>query len=206
MREKFASTVYNACKAMAAIRIKNLKDYLRRGYNHLRPQLEQCQNRSAILDLICDECSLIDISLLESVADNFNITKAKSVICEYKKSIETFCKGKLHQYLNEKFSAGSCLLAETITFLVDRNIKECTLNDVRILIATAFNELSPNVKLVVIREGNSFIVTCSFPLILTELIIAAALENINLLKEKRVQRLTIGYCTVYNEQKVCVLY
>ena len=205
MREKFASTVFDACKAMDAVPIDDLKFYLRRGYSHLRPQLEQCQSRDDILDLISDKCSLIDISLLESVANKFNIHLAKSAICQYKKSMEDFCQVRLRQYLNKKFSTDFHLLSETITFLVDRSIDDCTLNDVRILIATAFNELSLNVKLVVIREGNSFIVTCSFPLILTELLIAAALENINLLKQERVQQLTIGYCTVYNEQKVCVL-
>ena len=206
MREKFANTVFDASNHMGDIPIDKLKAYLRRGYSYLRPELEQCNSTDDILDLISEKCSLIDISLMESVANKFNIKQAKSFICEYKKSVETFCKVKLRQYLNEKFSAGFHLLAETITFLVDRSIDNYTLDDVRILIATAFNELSPNVKLVVIREGNSFIVTCSFPLILSEWLIAAALENINLLKEKRVQRLTIGYCTVYNEQKVCVSY
>ena len=155
IRQKFASTVCDACHDMSAIPIDDLKFYLRHGYSHLRPELDQCQSKDDILGLISKKCSLIDISLLESVAIKFNI-QAKSVICQYKESMEIFCKVKLRQYLNEKFSAGSCLSAETITFLVDRSIDDYTLNDVRILIATAFNdELSPNVKLVVIREGNS---------------------------------------------------
>ena len=108
--------------------------------------------------------------------------------------------------LDKFLSNPSQFLSETATFEVDRNVDDCTLDDVRVLLKEAFQEMSINVRVIVIREGNSFTVTCSFPLSLSQSLIINARKNIELLKERRVTRLTIGYCTVYSNDTQQVQY
>lgn len=199
MRAKFAHTVFDACQAMSDISPDELKKYLRRGYRHLAPQLESIQTTDDMLNIVCDQCSVIDLSLLESVAQLFKIKEAVAFIEKYKKELQEF--KQLRSFLDNELLSGSPLECETITFVVDQNIEDHTIDDVKLLLQHAFKDLAKYVKIIVIREHYSFIVTCSFPLPLSEQLITTAEENIELLKEKRVTKLTIGYCTVYNTFK-----
>ncbi|XP_019861377.1 PREDICTED: myosin-14-like [Amphimedon queenslandica] len=89
------------------------------------------------------------------------------------------------------------LECERITIVVDEDAADRTIKDIKKLSKNIFKKLSPHIKLNVIKDGDSFTITCSFPLILSEQLITAALNNIDVLKENKVKRLTIGYCTVY---------
>uniref|UniRef100_A0A1X7T4V9 Death domain-containing protein n=1 Tax=Amphimedon queenslandica TaxID=400682 RepID=A0A1X7T4V9_AMPQE len=89
------------------------------------------------------------------------------------------------------------LQCERITIVVDEDAADRTIKDIKKLSKNIFKKLSPHIKLNVIKDGDSFTITCSFPLILSEQLITAALNNIDVLKENKVKRLTIGYCTVY---------
>ncbi|XP_019863404.1 PREDICTED: protein NETWORKED 1D-like [Amphimedon queenslandica] len=104
---------------------------------------------------------------------------------------------KLSQCLNETVSYPSPLECERITIFVDKDANESVFNDVQRISSALFENSSRHIKLNVIRDGDSFTITCSFPLILSEQLITAALNNIDVLKENKVKRLTIGYCTVY---------
>ena len=203
MRQKFASAVTDACQAMSVIPSDKLKKYLRLGYRHLAPQLESLETTDDMLELVCDQCSVIDLSLLESVARRFKIEEAVAVIEEYKKNLDEF--KPLETFLNEKLLSGSPLKCEIITFSVDKSVADHTIEDIRLLLTCAFKDLASQVKIIVIKESESFTVTCSFPLILTEQLIATAEENIEKLKGEGVKKLTIGYCTVFetDNSKVC---
>uniref|UniRef100_A0A1X7T0P9 MATH domain-containing protein n=1 Tax=Amphimedon queenslandica TaxID=400682 RepID=A0A1X7T0P9_AMPQE len=158
-----------------------------------------CKNALNLNDceLMSDNSSLDDISMLEFLVNKLNIEEAKLVVQKYKEVIEKFSKIELSKCLHERFSHASLLQCESVTIVVDRKTDDLTLDDVRRLSANLFDELSPNVRLNVIRDGNSFTITCSFPLVLSEQLITAALHNIDVLKENKVKRLTIGHCTVY---------
>ena len=206
MRLKFGQTFFKVGSIMMSNpqspSLKNIK-YVLGAYNSaLRPQLAQCQDIHDILQLVCDSCPLDDISVLEYFVNEFNIEEAKPVIQEYKMAIEKLKEMKLSQCLNETVSHASPLQCEVITIFVDKNANESTLNDVQRLSSAVFENLSRHVRLNVVRVGNSFTVTCSFPLILSEQLITAALINIDVLKENKVKRLTIGYCTVYEVNRL----
>ncbi|XP_019858064.1 PREDICTED: uncharacterized protein LOC109586326, partial [Amphimedon queenslandica] len=177
--------------------LDNIKYVLGAYDKTLRPQVAQCQDIHSILQLVCDNCQLDDISLLEFFVNEFNIEEAKPVIEEYKEAVEELKEMKLSQYLNKMVSHASPIECEIVTIFVDENVKEFILNDVKILSSAVFGNLSRHVRLNVVKFGNSFTITCSFPLILSEQLITAALNNIDVLKESKVKRLTIGYCTVY---------
>ncbi|XP_019860511.1 PREDICTED: uncharacterized protein LOC109588841 [Amphimedon queenslandica] len=180
--------------------LAELQTFLRRGYGYCKLP-SQCESIKDIFDMIADECTLINIGLLESVVDSWNNEEAKQIIEQYNKYISDFNQMKLHRFLDAKFFDGSLLQSETALFYVDRSIKNSTLEDVRLLLATAFTKLDQYVKVVVIREGNSYIITCSFPLHLSMELILSATENIEELKKKGLQRLTIGFSTVYDKVK-----
>ena len=201
VRTKYAATfdaVSKAIKSDDAPSLEELRTFLRRGHGYCKFP-SQCESRKDIFDMIADECTLINIGRLESVVNFYNNEEVKQIIEQYKKYINDFNQMKLYQFLNEKFSDGSLLQSETALFYVDRSVKDSTLEDVRLLLATAFATLNQYVKVVVIREGNSYIITCSFPLHLSKELILSAIENIDSLKKRGLQRLTIGFSTVYDE-------
>ena len=203
MRNKFANLIDDVAKAMDRTSCDELKRYVRR-HIHLRPQLVQCQNTDNIIELIGDNCSLNDIALLKGVVDRFKVEEAQTAIQRYKDEIENFHQeGRpLRQFLDSQLALSSPLQCETATITVNKAIDDYKWNDIKILMTLAFEALAPNVKVVFIREDNSFTITCSFPLALSESFIATALKNIEALIEKGVQRLTIGYCTVYDYDEV----
>ncbi|XP_019863533.1 PREDICTED: uncharacterized protein LOC109592548, partial [Amphimedon queenslandica] len=199
MRLKFGQTFLKVEKCIkekspAHEDIKNILSY---SLEDLECQIAQCQSINSILKLIRDKSSLNDISMLEFFVTELNIQKAKGVIQEYNEAITEFSETKLSQCLHERFSYTSALPCERITIVVDEDVADRTIKDIKKLSKSIFKKLSPHVKLNVVRDGNSFTITCSFPLILSEQLITAALNNIDVLKENKVKRLTIGYCTVY---------
>ena len=204
MRNKFADLMDDVARAMHSTSCDELKKYIRFQNRDLRPELAQCQDTDDIIELIGDNCSLNDIALLEGVVERFNVEKAKTAIQRYKDEIENFHQeGRpLRQFLDSQLALSSPLLCETATITVNKAIDGNKLIDIKILMTLAFEALAPNVKVVFITESNSFTITCSFPLILSESLITSALENIEALIERGVQRLTIGYCTVYDYDEV----
>ncbi|XP_019863886.1 PREDICTED: uncharacterized protein LOC109593080 [Amphimedon queenslandica] len=177
--------------------LDNIKSVLRTYDKTLRPQVAQCQDIRELLELVCDSCQLDDISVLEYFVNKFNIEEAKPVIEAYKKAIDELKEMKLSRCLNETFSHASPLECEIVTIFVDEVANQSVLNDVKRLSLAVFKDFSQHVRLNVIRDSNSFTITCSFPLILSEQLITTALNNIDVLKENKVKRLTIGYYTVY---------
>ena len=204
MRNKFADLIDDVARAMQSTSCDELKKYVRRGHIHLRPQLAQCQDTDDIIELIGDQCSLINIALLEGIVVRFKVEEAKSAIQRYKDEIESFHQeGRpLRQFLDNELSLSSPLQCETATITVNKAVDDYELKDINILMTFAFEALAPNVKVVVIREGDSFTITCSFPLTLSESLITTALDNIEALIERGVIRLTIGYSTVYDYNEV----
>ncbi|XP_019857773.1 PREDICTED: uncharacterized protein LOC109586046 [Amphimedon queenslandica] len=201
MRVKFSNTFKKVgviIKEKPIPTFEDVRSTLRFFCRPLRPQLAVCQDIDDILELISDNSSLIDISLLESLVDELNIDEAKEVLLEYNdKAAKELNKKDLTQCLGEIFSSISLLQCETITILVDKSHAKFILDDVRICLKNLFENSSPLVRLNVIKEDNSFTITCSFPLTIFKQLIRAALNNIDVLKENKVKRLTIGYCTVY---------
>uniref|UniRef100_A0A1X7TUL1 Death domain-containing protein n=1 Tax=Amphimedon queenslandica TaxID=400682 RepID=A0A1X7TUL1_AMPQE len=207
MRLKLADTFAEVGSIMMNINPQSVSlDYLKcvlGSYDRsLRPQLLQCQDIHAILQLVYDICQLDDIHVLEFFVNKFNIEEAKVVIEKYKEAVEEFKKTKLRDCLEKSFSKASPLECERITIVVDKKTKDLLLEDIESLSLAVFDNLAQRVRLNVIRESNSFTIICFFPLILSEQLVSVALDNIDALKANRVKRLTIGYCTVYEVHKI----
>lgn len=157
-----------------------------------------------LLEFMKEKCSLIEISYLKAFAKHFKIHEAKLIIKQYETAAEEFQNNvPLRLSLNETFYKYPVLKGEIITIQVNRKVDDYTLNDIEDLLQNVFDtKMSLDVDLVAIRKSNSFIIICSFPLILTELLTATAVKNIEVLKQRGIQELTIGYINVYSHGKV----
>ena len=200
----FTDLIDDVAQAMKnSVTYEDLKKYVHRNKD-LRPHLDHCKDTDEVIELIGDECSLINVELLEGVVKKLKVKEAESAIQEYKNKIESFHKeGRpLRQFLDQYLASASPLQCETATILVHKEVKDYELKDINVLMTVAFETLAPNVRVHVIKEGNSFTITCSFPVLLSESLIATALDNIDSLIERGVKKLTIGYSTVYDHEKV----
>ena len=201
----FTDLIDDVAEAMKnSVTYEDLKRYVGRNKD-LRPRVAHCKDTDEIIELIGDECSLINVALLEGVVKKCKVKEADSAIQEYKNEIETFHKkGRrpLRQFLDQYLASASPLQCETATILVHKEVKDYELRDINVLMTVAFETLAPNVRVHVIKEDNSFTITCSFPVLLSESLIATALDNIDSLIERGVTKLTIGYSTVYDHEKV----
>ena len=204
MRTKFAELKEDIAKAMHKVKVKDLKEYVSNIKMPLKSHVAHCQKIKDIIQLIGNDCSLINIALLEGVVERFKVEEAKPALEQYKNEIERFYQEgqPLRNFLDKQLNLGSPLHCEMATVTVHKSVDEFDLKDIDILMTVAFQRLAPNVKVVVIKEGNSFTITCSFPLTLSESLITSALGNIEALIERGVQRLTIGYSTVYDYNEV----
>ena len=202
VREEFAIAFSKIREAINASPppLDKLKLFLEDGYPYLRPQLAHSNSINDILNVVREHCTLINISCLESIVKRFDIEEAKTHIKEYTDAIQSLCnETKASLCLGESFkvkNTPSLLQCETAVFVLDWNPSGCTLEDIKDILAKS---VDGNVVIHDLRDGNSVIVTCFFPLSMTSLLIAKAQETLETVKKKGLKKLTIGLCTIYDK-------
>ena len=171
-------------------------------YPHLKSEITHSKSIDDVLDVVRDHCTLINISCLEGIVERFNIKEAETHIQEYKDFVQSFCKKtNASLCLNQTFKENkshSLLKCETAIFVLDWDPTNYTLEDIEDIIAESVED---NVQIRVIREGQSIIVTCFFPLCLTTSIIAKAQETLESVKKKGLIQLIVGCCTIYDHRR-----
>ena len=171
----------------------------------LKAKLENCSEVSDVLDVVKGECSLTDISLLETIVEEFEVTEAERYIEQYKTTLEEFCHSlSIDLCLKEKFDAvntSPSLKCETATYVFDWRPDEKKLKDITDILSKTSGKF---VKIKYIDTGYSIVVTCSFPHSLTGALIIKLSENFELLIKNGLMKLTVGYCTIWKKQKIQV--
>ena len=188
--------------AKAIPSLKELKTYLRRCFRELKPQLSSAESFDDVMELVEDKCTIINICCLEAIVDHYNITEAKRHITEFKTAVDTFCeKVKTNICINQNFKVTSShhLTCETIEFILEWEADKYTLRDIKDLLSKAFKDLAKSVQVRAIKEGNSIIVTCYAPQYMMDVLLITAEENLDILKEVGVKKLTLDYCTIYDK-------
>ena len=185
--------------------LKDLKTYLRRCFPDLRPQLSTAESFDDVMDLVQDKCTIINICCLEFIVIYYNITEAKSLITEFKMTVETFCeKVKVSICLKQNFKLTSHshhLICETIEFILEWEVDKYTLKHIKDLLSKAFEDMAESVQVRAINEGNSIIVTCYAPHHMMNILLVTAKENLGLLKEMGLLKLTLGYDNIYDKHQ-----
>ena len=185
--------------------LDDLKEFLEDCYSPLKPSLDNAKTISDVLTVVRDKCTLIDINYLDAVVKRFDFKAASTHLECYKKTIEHFCQSvSLRLCLEEAFSATKTpptLKCETVIFVLDWDPDDFTLNDIRTLLSAVFERLAKRVTIKIIKEGNSIVVTCTFSLALTGIIIAVALKTVESAKIKGLISLTIGCCVIWKQRE-----
>ncbi|XP_019861128.1 PREDICTED: uncharacterized protein LOC109589495 [Amphimedon queenslandica] len=154
------------------------------------------------MEVIEDECSITNVALLETIVNKYSIQDAGDMILAYQIHLDEFCENKLTMFCDRQLKrlSSSLLTCETIKFVLKWNPSEHSLSSIRALLWKTFKD--NQVEVVVIKEGNSIIVTCYAPHYLMESLLVTARDNIDMLKEMGLISLTIGYYTVYDEHAI----
>ena len=184
--------------------LEDLKMYLRRCFQELKPQLSSAKSFNDIMELVEDKCTIVNICCLEAIVEQYNITDAKPHIILFKKAVDTFCESvRLSVCCKKSFkriSSSHQLICETIEFVLEWEVDKYTLNHIKDLMSKAFEDMAESVQVRTINEGNSIIVTCYAPHHMMDILLVTAKENLSLLKDMGIIKLTIGYQTIYDKQ------
>ena len=182
--------------------VNHLKLFLGRCRPELKPRLKDANSFDDVMEVIEDECSITNVALLETIVNKYSIQDAGDMILAYETHLDEFCENKLTMFCNRQLKrlSSSLLTCETIKFVLKWNPSEHSLSSIRALLWKTFKD--NQVEVVVIKEGNSIIVTCYAPHYLIESLLVTARDNVDMLKEMGLISLTIGYYTVYDEHAI----
>ena len=207
MRTKFGRTFLRVLDIIEKHRIsvEQLKRFIRFTYSDLVSKLTITNTMDDIRSLLQEKCSLLNISLLEDIVEEFELKEAKIHIKGYKAEINDFCQTmSVRLCLNETFQVSAPhppLKYESITFVVEGNPDNYMLDDVRNLLSSTFEILSRSLHLVVIKEDNSITISCTFPIYLGSQLIARAFKKLQMLRKRfGLLSLVVGYATIWNGQ------
>ena len=183
--------------------LKDLKVYLRRCFRELRPKLTIAESFDNVMDVVQDRCTFFNVCCLEAIVDHYGITNAKSHIAKFNTDVTQFCEQiKTDICHTESFKiAPSDLKCETVEFVLQWKTHEYTLSEIHILLSKAFEDMATTVLVKEMKEGNSIILTCYAPRYMMDILLMVAKENLDLLKELGVIKLTFGYVTICDERK-----
>ena len=205
IKEEFSLTFNNIRGAIKQrdppLQLDELKQFLKDGYSHLESQIVDSDTIDEILDVVNKHCTVIDMSCLKAIVRRYNIENAEEQIQKYNVVLHSFCKEtKACLCLGESFSVTKTplLQSETAIFVLNWDPLACTLEDIKEIVSES---LGIDVQIRYVQTGTSIIITCFFPLHLMSLIIAKAKMSLELLKKKKLMKLTIGYCVIYHERK-----
>ena len=207
MRVAFGELIVNVSPLIAKSMpsLEDLKLYLRRCFQDLRPQLVIAESFDDVMDLIQDTCTIINICCLKAIVDHYKITEAEPHITKFKTTVDTFCDNvRADICLKQNFKTTSSshhLICETIEFLVEWRTNECTLRHIKDLLLKAFGDMAKSVQVRTIDDEKSITIICYAPLKLMDFLLISAKENLDLLKKMGVIKLIIGYHTIYDKRK-----
>ena len=184
--------------------LTDLQEYLKNVYPELRSRLSSAKSFNAVMEVVRDRCTIINVGCLKAIADHYKVREANEQITTFKTEVTKFCKEiKAKICFEQTFNITFCshLTCNTIVFVLDWEPDEYTLNDIKNLLSKAFKDMADSVQVRTISEGNSIIVTCYAPHHMMDILLMIAEESFDLLKQSGVIKLTFGYFTVFDKYK-----
>ena len=186
--------------------LKELKKYIERCFRELKPKLAIAESFGDVMDIVHEKCSIINICCLEAIVDRYDIAKAKQHINTFKTTIDTFCENiKAEVCQNQNFvivPSSHHLICETIEFILEWEVEECTLADINGLLSKAFRGSAKRIIVRDIKQGSSVIVTCYAPHNMMDILVILAQENLHVLKDIGLIKLSIGYHVIYDKRNI----
>ena len=184
--------------------LKDFKKYLKTLYPELKPQLSSARSFDAVMEVVRNKCTIINVCCLKAIADHYKLREVKQQITKFKTKVNRFCKNmKAKICFEQTFNITFCthLTCNTIVFVLDWEPDEYTLDDIKNLLSKAFKNMADSVQVITISKGNSIIVTCYAPQHMMDILLMIAEESFDLLKQSGVIKLTFGYFTVFDKYR-----
>ena len=136
--------------------LEELKTFLAVCRSELTPQLSQAESFDDILKIISKHCSIINITLLETIVDHYSIHEANDLIVTYKNILQEFCKQSIYN-VQLKMSSGSLPTCNTIQIVVNWKADECMLNCIQEFLSVALKSLAKRVEVIRLDEATILI-------------------------------------------------
>ena len=186
-------------------KLEELKRFLERYCPELKSQLQQTKSFDGLIKIIEKKCNIVNVAAMETIANRYDLKDGMSLVSEYKEEIKKFSNEMKRAFtLNRKLTlaSSSSLTCEKIEFLLDWEPSNHLLEDIRLLLERAFDDLANEVVVQTIQKTNSILIICYAPLYLMNAMFLEAQANLpSLLKEVDLIHLTIGHYTVYDRNK-----
>ena len=186
-------------------KLEELKEFLERYDPDLKSQLQQAQSFDSLFKIIEKKCNIVNVAAMEIIANRYDLKDGISLVSGYNKEIKKFSNEmKLAFTQNKKLSlaSNSSLTCEKIGFFLDWEPSDHLLEDIRLLLERAFDDLANEVIVQTIEKTNSILIICYAPLYLMNALFLEAQANLpSLLKEVDLIQLTIGHYTLYDRNK-----
>ena len=179
--------------------LDDLKSFLRRCHPEVNPQLSLAKSFDDVMEIIEEKCSIINVSILETIVNHYSINEAADYILAYKTHLEELCEINIFNVQLKKLSS-SLLTCNTIKFIVNWEVTKCTLSAIKSLLWKAFQDFDKKVEVVALNETNSIAIVCYAPHHLMDSLLLTAQDNLETLIELGLIQLTIGYYTVYDKR------
>ena len=200
LRGKLAVLVYDLQKKAekAHINIKDLKDFisLYDPDEKCSSQLREARDVSGVFYVVRTQlCSLFNCSVLQKIAQKFNLRDGQKIIQEYEYAKENYRRLLTSSAFAEELRKESQFPPNTKGVIVLRlkwpSVKNLTVLEFENFIKEVFSELYCYIHLLRAEPG-SIVITMSAPERVTGTLIALAKRKIAYLKETGVTWLTIG--------------
>ena len=215
MQTKFGSTFYNvrllfSKKLAKSPKVVNkMKALLADCFPDLKSELSPKKTIDDVLDVVKRKCSIVDVHPLEVLAVQFKVKEAEKIIKEHKEATMGFCKSvsvSLSKDQTLQAIPTQHLLCETITFVLNWNPDETTLQDINDVLLELELLQKYEIKVVRAHTGQSVVVTCYCPAIYTGSLIMSVLDKIEILQKRGLKEFIVGNCTVWDATQVRYAY
>ena len=178
--------------------VKQVKGFINDCCNNLKPKINCSETIDEVLDVVKENCSIVDVRLLKRIAEKFKIPEAEKIIKLYQEKAATFCESvSVRLCLGEKLHAvavPSTPKREKVTFIFNWDPDESTLQDVRAVL----DKLEPlDIFLIKLEIGQSVVVTCYCPAEYISLLIATVHKKLVILQKRGLKEFRIAQCTIW---------
>ena len=214
MRTNFGTTFYNvrdifSKKAKSPKVVSKMKSLLTDIFPDLKSELSVAKKIDGVLDVVKRKCNIVDVHPLEVLAVQFKVKEAEDVIREHEEAAKEFCKSVSVSLSKDKTLQAiptRHLLCETMTFVLNWNPDETTLQDVNDVLIDLDLLHKYGIKVVKVDPGKSVVVTCYCPAEYTGSLIMALFGEIDTMQKKGLKEFMVGNCTVWNATQVRYSY
>ena len=132
----------------ATSNLKDLKRYLQRVFQELKPQLAIAESFDDIMDIVRKKCTIINVVCLEAIVNHYKIEEAKVHITTYKTEVDQFCeevKIRVCKDMDFMTDPSTPITFETIEFILEWKTDEDTLSEIQFLLMKIFQDMAKKV-------------------------------------------------------------